>query len=358
MDKKIKILHILPSLLPGGAEKMAVELAKLCDRDQFEIEVLCLRTGGLWEYELHEAEVPFTVIGSLQHPIIFDFFKIIKFIRASQPDIVHTHLFGADFYGRLAAKLAGVKKIISTEQNLNLNESGLKKIAKKWTAKLANRIVASSEAIKKYLIEREGVPAEKIEVIYNGVEVEKFLNLSRNYRVSRPVVGSVGRLSRQKGFNYLIKAAAEIPDIQVSIAGVGEKKASLIRQIIALGLEKQIHLAGLQKDTAAFMNGLDIFVLPSRWEGFGIVILEAGLSGLPVIASRVDGILEIIEDGKDGILFDPGDVADLVAKVKKLLADPAERERLGKNLQQKVRDKFDIKKIVKQYEDLYHRILK
>ncbi|MDD4902451.1 MAG: glycosyltransferase [Patescibacteria group bacterium] len=357
MDNKIKILHIVPSLLPGGAEKMAVDLAKFADRGLFSVEVLCLRAGGIWEEELRRAQIPFTVIGSLRHPIIFDFFKIVGFIRAFSPDIVQTHLFGADFYGRLAAKLAGVKRIISTEQNLNWNENWLKKIAKYWTAKLAVKIVAASGAIKKYLIDQEGVEAGKIEVIYNGVEIEKFLNNSRAYEATSPVVGTIGRLTRQKGFDYLLKSVANIPEIEVLIAGEGEERESLLQGIKELGLERRVKLVGVRKDVAGFLNSLDIFVLPSRWEGFGIVILEAGLSGLPVIASGVDGILEIISDNEDGLLFAPGNSEDLAAKLKKLLSDPAERARLGKNLQRKVADKFDIKKTVKQYEELYQKIM-
>lgn len=331
---------------------MAVDLARFSNRKLFSVEVLCLRTGGLFEDELRQAKIQFTVIGDLKRPIFFNLFRIIKFIRKCKPDIVHTHLFGGDFYGRICARLAGVKKIISTEQNLNFNENFLKKIAKYFSAKLAFKIVAASGAIKKYLVEREGIKEEKIEVIYNGVEIEKFIKTDRDYSKVQKI-GSIGRLTRQKGFDYLIKAAANIPEIKTAIAGVGEEGAFLLKEVKTLGLEDRVRLAGPQKDIFGFLGLLDIFVLPSRWEGFGIVILEAGLSGLPVIASRVDGIKEIITDGVDGILFAPGNIKELTLKLKKMLANPSERARLGKNLQEKVREKFDIKKITKQYEELY-----
>lgn len=335
---------------------MAVDLARFSNRKSFAVEVLCLRTGGLFEDELRQAKVPFTIIGSLKRPIIFDFFRIVKHIRHVAPDIVHTHLFGGDFYGRICARLAGVKNIISTEQNLNLNENLLKKIAKYFTAKLAIKIVAASGAIKKYLIKSEGVKADKIEVIYNGVEIEKFIKENRDY-LKAETVGSIGRLTKQKGFDYLIKAAADIPKIKIAIAGVGEEGGALLREIKELGLEGRVRLAGQQKDVVGFLDTLDIFVLPSRWEGFGIVLLEAGLSGLPVIASRVDGIREIVTDGEDGILFAPGNAKELNIKLMKLLNNPSERARLGRNIQEKVKEKFDIKKITKQYEDLYLSII-
>ena len=356
MSHKIKILHIIPSLLPGGAEKMMVDLARFTNRELFSVEVLCLRTGGFWEDELRQAGVPFTVLGSLRRPIIFDFFKLVRFIRAAAPDIVHTHLFGADFYGRLAASFAGVKKIISTEQNLNWNENWLKKIAKRCTAGLAQKIIAASGAIKEYLINEEGVLENKIEVIPNGVELDKFINKSREYEVGEPIVGSIGRLSPQKGFDFLLEAAADIPGLKVLIAGEGGEKQILEKIAANLDITGRVRLVGVQKDVPVFLESLDIFVLPSRWEGFGIVLLEAGLSGLPVIASRIDGIAEIIKDGENGILFEPGNVAELAEKLKKLLADPAERARLGKNLQQRVAAEYDIKKIVKRYEAVYQKI--
>jgi|WetSurMetagenome_2_1015567.scaffolds.fasta_scaffold03437_8 glycosyltransferase involved in cell wall biosynthesis len=358
MNKKIKILHIIPTLAAGGAEKTVVELVKFIDREVFDVQVLCLRAGGFWEEELRSAKVPYAIIGNLRRPIIFNFFKIIKFIRVAKPDIVHTHLFGADFYGRLAARLAGVKNIISTEQNLNLSEGKFKKLAKYFTAKLAIKIVAASGAIKKYLIEQEGVPADKIEVIYNGVEIEKFLKQNREYNNNRQlVIGSIGRLTHQKGFDYLLEAMVKIDGVKCLIAGVGEEKNSLAEKIKELGLSEKVELVGLKKDVSDFLASLDVFVLPSRWEGFGIVILEAGLSGLPVIASRVDGILEIIDDGQNGLLFMPGNTEELVDKIKSLLVNPAERARLGKNLQQKIQEKFLIQKIVKQYEALYLQVL-
>ena len=357
--KKIKILHIIPSLLPGGAEKMAALLAEFSNPEKFSIGILCLKAGGLWEEKLIKQGIPVTIVGSLNRPIIFDFFKIVKAIKNFSPDIVHTHLFGGDFYGRICARLAGVKKIISTEQNVNFSEGKLRKLAKFLTSLLAIRIVAASKAIKKYLIADEGVAPEKIEVIYNGVETDKFSPLARDYKPSgRPlVVGSIGRLTEQKGFDYLLEALAKIKEVECLIAGEGEEKENLEKKIKMLGLDRRVKLVGLQKDVPQFLRSLDVFVLPSRWEGFGIVLLEAGLSGLPIIASRVDGILEIIEDGLNGWLFEKGNVEELADKLKKILAEPAARARLGKNIREKVLDKFEIKKIVKQYEDLYLKIL-
>ncbi|HTX87207.1 MAG TPA: glycosyltransferase [Candidatus Nanoarchaeia archaeon] len=356
---RIKILQIIPTLNGAGAERLVVDLAKFLDREKFAVAVICLKAGGAWTEELARAKIPVQIVNRGNYPIVFDFFRLVKIIKQAAPDIVHTHLFGADIYGRLAAKLAGVKKIISTEHNLNYSEGAGKRFLKKKTAILAAVIVAVSESVKKYLIEREGVPAGKIRVIYNGVDIEKFRYNERKYEQKSAglVIGSIGRLEPQKDFPTLIKAMAEIKGAECRIIGAGGERKKLARLIAELSLADKVKLLGWQKDTSTFLKQTDIFVLPSRWEGFGIVILEAGLSGLPVIGSRVDGIAEIIADGQDGLLFEPGNSAELARKIKSLQADPALRERLGKNLQDKILEKFSIEKMVKQYEDLYFEVL-
>lgn len=356
---KIKIMQLIPTLGLGGAERVVVDLAKNLDREKFSVKVVCLKSLGELAADLSAAGISVELLGRPSAPIIFSFFKLIKFLKRERPDIVHTHLFGADFYGRLAARLAGVKIIVSTEHNLNFAEGFLKKIAKSATGRLANSIIAVSSAVKDYLIKKEGISANKIKVIYNGVAAEKFLYPERNYqRAGTLTIGAIGRLTRQKGFDYLIKAVAQVNgDWQCLIAGDGEEKEKLFGLIKSLSLENKIKLIGWEKNTPEFLKKLDIFVLPSRWEGLGIVILEAGASGLPVIASNIDGIKELISDNQDGLLFPGGDETKLAEKIKFLLEQPAERKRLGENLRQKVNANFSAKKMAAEYEQLYLKIL-
>jgi glycosyltransferase involved in cell wall biosynthesis len=352
---KIKVVNIIHDLHGGGAERFAVDLAKFLDRDKFAVEVICLRDEGNWKKELEALGISVQVLGGIRGFSFLSFGKLLKAVKKAAPNIVHTHLFWGDFFGRLAAKLAGVKAIISTEQNLNLSEGFLKRTGKIATARFARAIIAVSEAVKKYAIKYEGAKEKQLEIIPNGLEIEKFLNTERNYDNGgrELVVGSIGRLAEQKGFDCLIKALVDVKSVKCLIAGEGEKRKELQGLIDQLGLGEKVKLVGWQENIKKFLAGLDIFVLPSRWEGLGIVILEAGLSGLPVVASRVDGILDIISDGQDGLFFTAGNEGELAAQIKRLQADPGERERLGKRLQEKIREKFDIKKIAKRYEAVY-----
>jgi glycosyltransferase involved in cell wall biosynthesis len=358
--EKIKIIQLIPALGLGGAERVVVDLCKNLDKEKFAVKVACLKSPGESAGDLIAAGIPVELVGGHGWPIALSFFKLIKFLKKEKPDIVHTHLFGADFYGRLAARLAGVKIIVSTEHNLNFAEGFLKKIAKSLSGRLADEVVAVSQAVKQYLIKKEGMPEKKISVIYNGVAEKKFSYPGRDYAATGVLtIGSVGRLVRQKGFDFLIKALSRVPgDWQCLIAGGGRERKKLAELIKLLSLENKVKLIGWEKNTPEFLKKLDIFVLPSRWEGLGIVILEAGASGLPVIASRVDGIKELISDGQDGLLFAGGDDAELAEKIKFLLANPEERKRLGENLRQKVVANFNADKMAAEYERLYLELLK
>ncbi len=357
---KVKVLHIIHALHGGGAERFAVALVKNLDRDKFEAEVVCLRDEGNWRKELNDRGIKITVLGGIRGLSFLSFFKLWRAVKNSAPAIVHTHLFWGDFFGRIAAKLAGVKIIVSTEQNLNYSEGLLKRLGKMMTARLANVIVAISLAVKNYAMQNEGAKEKQIVIIPNGLEVEKFLNNSRAYDQDNRelLIGSIGRLVRQKGFDCLIRAMAGVSgQVKCLIAGEGEKRTELQKLIDRLKLAEKAKLVGWQDDVKKFLDGLDIFVLPSRWEGLGMVILEAGLAGLPVIGSKVDGIAEIIADGEDGLLFESGNAAELAEKIKSLRDDQSERMRLGKNLQKKVAADYSIERITRQYEALYFKIL-
>lgn len=354
--KKIKIIHIIPTLDMGGAERLMVDIALGLDRKIFESEVVCISSGGFWQKELEEADIPLTILNKKKGFSLRALLKLKKILKEKQPDIVHTHLFGADFYGRLAAKLANIKVIISTEHNLNISEGFFRKTAKKITNKFATRIIAVSEAVRAYAIQKEGADESKVKVIYNGIRLEKFLNEKGDYALGKTFkIGSIGRLSKQKGYEYLIEAINKLNDRKIvcQIASDGELKEQLNEKIALLGLGRQIELVGYKKNTPEFLNSLDLFVLSSRWEGLGIVILEAGAAGLPVIASDVDGIKEIIDDKEDGLLFTKGNSDELKEKIKYLLNNESERKRLGQALQRKIIEKFDIEKIVRQYEEVY-----
>ncbi len=358
--KKIKIVYIIPALDAGGAERFILDLIHRLDHDLFAPALVLFSHGGFFVEEAQRLGIE-TII--LKKRFKFDpinLFKLYKTVEKLRPDIVHTQL-GGDIYGRFVAHKLKVPVIVSTEQNVQTGESAVIRNLKKWTARFAHRIVAISEAVKADTIKRYGVPKEKVEIIYNGLEINKFLIQSRRPATKRVIIGSVGRLTRQKNYRLLIEALAGLQDHdwECRIAGEGELRTDLERQITELGLNDRVKLVGLQKNVQKFLSDLDIFVLPSLWEGLGIVLLEAGLAGLPVLASRVDGICEIIKDGQNGILFNSNDQEDLMVKLRKMIENNSKPAMLalGTDLQSDIQANFDIRVIAQKYQDMYIKLL-
>lgn len=360
MKNKIKIIHIIPSLDLGGAERLLFDLVSRFDKDVFDIKVLCLKRGGHFSDMIERSGTKVIFRNRPSIPLFMDIVWLFSFFKKERPDIVHTHLFGADVYGRLAARLAGVPKVVSTEHNLNISENFLKRIMKRATSRLSDVVIAVSEAVSVYAQKKEGVAKSKVKIIHNGVAVDDFLYEKRDYDSQKyPVVGFVGRLTRQKGVDILLDALAntELP-IKCKIAGDGEMRKELKNISSGKGLDERVQFLGGVNNVQDFLKAVDIFVLPSRWEGFGIALVEAGLSGLPVIVSRVDGIKEIISEGKDGLFFKAGDADELAGKLDDLSRDSKKRKTLGNNLQKKCLKYFSLKKMIKEYQAVYEQLVK
>ena len=364
-SKQIKIVYLLPHLFGGGAERLVVDLATRLPQDQYAVTVVCLKSSPtpIWREELAAAGVELV---QLNKKIKLDptcVWRLATWLKRNRPDILHTHLFGGDFYGRLAGRLAGIAHIISTEHNLNFSEGWLRRRLKAWTAPLTERVVAVSQTVLEYAQKYEGVAKEQGQVIYNGVPLEKFINHqigdSSTDKKGQPIiVGSLGRLSQQKNWPALIAAAQYLPDnVVINIAGIGPDKQRLQKMIDSLGLTKQVKLIGWQSNTAEFLKKLNIFVLPSFGEGLPVCLLEAGASGLPVIASNIPSNQEIIIDQKNGLLFDPHNSKELADKIILLTSQPQLAEELASRLGQLVEEKFSFAGMLENYQQLYRQLV-
>lgn len=361
-NKRIKILYISPTLASGGAERLTLDLMENIDKEIFSPSLLLFAGRGFFYEEAQRKRIK---VKSLKKRCLIDpinFYSIYKYIKRLKPDIVHTQM-GADFFGRLAAKLAGVKIIVSTEHNVLTNYSFLISFLKRRTASWSKKTICVSRAILDDM-KKQYKNKTDLELIYNGIDVEKFSQIKRKIANDDEVVfGSLGRLSEQKNYSLLIKAVAQVKSdlkFKFKIAGEGELRERLLDEIRLAQVEDKIELVGVKEDVPAFLQELDFFILPSKWEGLGIVLLEAGLARLPVLASATGGILEIIEDQVSGVLFENDNLADLVAKIEYFLDknNRANLDLLGENLYNKVINNFAIKDLVKKYEQVYLSLIK
>jgi glycosyltransferase involved in cell wall biosynthesis len=364
-ENKIKIVYVIPTLDPGGAERFLVDLILNLDRNIYEPTLILFKRGGLWLKELEEENISVITLNKKYLIDFANFLGIIRNLKKIKPLIVHTQL-GGDLYGRLAAKILNIPIIISTEQNLNPDEKFVPNIIKKITSKTASKIVAISEAVKNDIIKRYKISADRVIIIYNGLNIDKFLNFNKEIKTtgSEPrkiILGTIGRLSTQKGHSVLINALARIKDLnfEFRIVGAGFLENSLNKQIENLGLNDKVKLIGTVKDTPAFLDSLDAFVFPSLWEGQGIVLMEAALMGLPIIASDVDGIKEVLSQ-ENAYLVKAGDEKDLADKITWLLnnIDSAPVKERSLRLKNEIINKFSITKTAEEYQKLYQDLLK
>lgn len=356
----------MPSLDKGGAERFLTDLIINLDREIFEPSLVLFKWGGEWLKELEAKKIPVKIFRKKCKIDFFNFIQIFLAVKEIKPDIVHTQL-GGDIYGRLAAKILKVPLLLSTEQNVNPDEDFLHHFLKKITSHWTDRIIAITQAVKNDLIDRYQVEPEKIVVIPNGLAISKFLIHSKNLTdgkrlADRPLIfGTIGRLSPQKGQMTLINAWAKLKNNRIDclIAGSGKLQGEFKKLINDLNLENKVKLIGPVSTPETFLGSLDAFILPSLWEGQGVVLLEAGLVGLPIIASAVDGIKELIDE-TTGWLVPAGDAISLAAQIDWLADNLHSPEVINRSerLRSRIIAYYDIKKIAGDYETLYQSRLK
>lgn len=363
LQKKIKITYIIPSLDSGGAERFIVDLLLNLDQEIFSPTLILFKRSGQWIKELESRGIKVLVFRKQSKFDLYNFWLIWRSIKKIQPQIVHTQL-GGDLYGRLAAKLLGVPIIVRTEQNINNGENLITRWFKRISRNWDSRTIAISEAVKQDAIYRYHLSPKKIEVIPNGLNLEKFpqkIKPAVTAQKEKIIFGTLGRLVKQKDQMTLIKAWSLLKNQRAVclIAGQGPLHNQLNREIKRLNLNQRIKLVGPVNNSASWLSSLDAFLFPSQWEGQGLALLEAGLIGLPLIAAPVGGIKELINDA-NGLMAPAGNAAAWAKKIDYLAErlNSAEITEKSQILRQQIINNYDIKKISTVYSRLYKHLLK
>lgn len=374
---KTKVLFVITKSNFGGAQHYVYSLATALPHERFEV-VVALGGQGLLTHKLRTAGVRIVELRSLERNVnplrdVTSFFTLWKIFRDEQPDVVHLNSAKASGLGALAARLAGVPHIIFAAHGWAFNEE--RSLAQKLVIKffswliimLAHKTIAVSKAVKNDTKKWPFVH-KKITVIKNGVAEPKFftkeeslLKLFAQKNIPLPsnafIVGTIAELHHNKGLVYAIEAFSKIsvkyPDAYYAILGGGEEEADLTTLIESLGLHGRVFLLGFTEDAARFLPAFDIFLLSSITEGLALVILEAGLAELPVIATSVGGIPEVIEDQKTGLLVPSRNADALANAIDKLITSPTLRTSLGASLHEKVLHDFSLGYMVSETIKLY-----
>ena len=291
--------------------------------------------------------------------------RLRRHFAARPPDIVQTFLFHANVIGALAARVCRQTKFITGFRVAD---------PRRWRQRIerqasgsAKRVVCVSQDVAMYCRNDVGLPEEKLVVIPNGVDCERCAqaapaNLAQfGVPNGRRVFATVGRLDRQKGFDWLLPLTPQLlnglPDHDWLLIGDGEQRAELEQLAQATGHRERIHFAGWQPEIPGILRSCEAVLLPSRWEGMPNVLLEAMATGLPVVATRVSGVEEILGPlaGEQSVAL--GDKAGFLRRVRDLLRDPPRCERLGRENRRRVEREFSLQQMVARYQSLFELLL-
>lgn len=358
-----RVLHLITRYLYGGAEKTtrnAIEALNEADRE-YDVR---LGTGAEYDPErLQSLGIETTVFQTICHynPVtaIIAVFSVAWYLRREDIDILHTHSTEAGIIGRLAGYLANTPVVIheihgdpiTIDRNPLLNRVIV--ALERRTAPLADCLIIKSERIRETFLDRGIGRASQYELIYHGVDTDRFPQMDPNTRGSSVRILFVGRLASGKGLYDLLNAVEQLEGIQVDIVGDGELREDIAEQVEQRGLDT-VSMLGYRDDIPSFMARSDMLVLPSYREGTPRVITEAMAAGLPVVATNIAGIPEQVSDGETGFLYTPGDVDALTKSIRRLVKDAALRAEFGRKARKRV-DRFEVETAKAAYQNLYAR---
>ncbi len=361
------VVHIIDRLPADGAERLLVDVLKNSSNN-FKFMVLCLVEGGVLVAELKEIGVPVIIFDKSSKYDIRILLKLIYWLIQQKPMVVHTHLFTADTWGRLAAFISRVPCIVNTVHSTNTWMGAIHRIIDRILSRVTDRVIACSHEVATVLIKTFKISEYRIKVISNGIDFNRFesINLSRINEIdSLPdniiKIVIVGRLHPAKGHLDLIKAIAKLKDtcrnFHVFFVGEGDLQHDIITKCTESGINDYISLMGQRSDIPSILAKVDVFVMPSHWEGLPMALLEAMAMSKAVIASRVGGIPDVITDGDNGLLIDKSDYLALSNALQKLLSSSELRKKLGNAAKKSVLENYSAKNVSKEYELLYQNII-
>jgi glycosyltransferase involved in cell wall biosynthesis len=362
-----RVLYLSHGYAVGGAEEMVLNLVRHLP-PQFEPAVVAIHEAGPIGEEIQRTGVPFKSLGltpGVLRP--FDLLRLRDFLQECEPQIVHTFLLTGSLYGRFAAMMARVPIVIGTEVNIYERKRGLHALAERWLMRDTDAVVASAESVRDYYIRQVHADPAKVEVIYNAVDWSQLettvtreeMRASLDLPPGVPAIGIIARLTEQKGHQVLFDALtrADLAHAHLVVVGGGELQDTLSRRVAELGMTSRVHFLGPRRDLGNILSAIDVFTMPSYWEGLPLSLVLAMGAGLPVVATAVAGIPEVVHDGATGLLVPPGDSTALAGALARVVNDDTTRVLLGQAARAFVRPRFGVDRYVQSVTSLYERLL-
>lgn len=365
-----RVLHIIDSLHLGGAQEVVLNLAT-CGSPHFTHEVATMHGHGIYWDRLRDAGIRVHSLSPHKHLPLY-LATLPALILSLRPDILHCHLIPSNIIAKPIGSLLGVPLVINHDHTNDPHRIDNKMLLAldKSTNRFARHIIAVAAACRDFLVQHESIPVEKISLVPNAIDLCRFSPETTSLGESRvalglppdiPVIAGVGRLNPQKNFSLFLEIAAAVssksPEARFLLAGEGPEESLLREQAKALGLADKVIFAGYIPDTRVVYAAADILLMPSRFEGLPMTLLEAMAMGLPVVASNLDGIAEVITDSCEGFLAPPGEAPVFAERILRLLADAQLAANISRNARAKIEKNHSVEKMTSAVEAIYARFL-
>jgi len=366
--RKIRIAHPTAALHVGGKENGMVNLVNAMSADIFENYIFAFKRGGVLRQRINPRQCQVIELGTRMGGDFRIYLRLFQHFRRHHFHIVHTRSWSSLLEGMIAAKLCHVPVLVHGEHGLIKDDTRIHTWVQRRFWGMADQVMCVSEALRESLVARIGFPRERIRVIKNGVELERFnlqvdrhaLKTSLDIPPEAPVFGSIGRLVPVKDYATLIKAAkvvlAELPAAHLIFVGDGPLREELSALAQQLEIAPQVHFLNWRKDVPALMHILDVFVLSSISEGMSNSILEAMCSGTAVVATNVGGNPELVVNKETGLLVPAQDAQQMGRAILSLLLDAKRRRAMGAAGRRRIEEHFSLQVMVRNYEKMYLEI--
>ena len=372
MTRPPRVLHLITSLAVGGAQRHLLDLLPGLGPPE-NLELVYFKDHDLrHEFDRRVAAVHHVSMGGVAGPAWLP--RLAGVIRSGGYDIVHTHLLRADLYGAAVARVTGVRCVVSTKHNVERRLDRLIwRTVHRWAARRIDRTICISGAVRQWAVETAGVRPDTATVIPYGIDPAGYRGLDRagaraelDLEPDAPVVLCLARLDPQKNHALLLRAFARLSGgrrgARLLLAGgrqLGSRayEQSLHRLAAELGVAASVRWLGVRDDVPRLLAASDVVALPSNWEGFGLALLEAMAAGKPVVATRVGGVPEVVDDGKTGVLVPAGDADAFHRALARILDDPAHAAALGAVGAERADREFSLERMRTRTRDLYAALL-
>jgi glycosyltransferase involved in cell wall biosynthesis len=370
LKRTTTVCQVLHSLGVGGAEVLAARLARQL-AGEFRFLFVCLDDLGTLGQELRDQGFPVTVLERRSGLDWRCSWRLAKLVRQERVDVIHAHQYSPFFYALLARLLCQRPSILFMEHGRSFPDypRPKRKVVNRLLLQRRDRVVAVGVAVQQALIHNEGIPPKKVEVVYNGINLAAYANGSHDRRAVRQEIGvgdqdlviiQVARLDPLKDHATAIHTLEHVvrrrADARLVLVGEGPELGMIKRVVAECNLSSQVRLLGLRKDIGRLLSAADVFLLTSVSEGIPLAVIEAMAAGLPVVATRVGGTGEVVEEGQTGLLAPAGDSAALAMNILRLADDSTLGHELGQRGRERAQAVFSESQMLASYAQRYREM--